>query len=336
MMLRTLILLFATICCLPAQEPRTVLVTGLPEAEIAQVRAAAPANIRILTTTPANFQRDLAQADGLIGGLNRQSFLAARKLKWIQTLSAGVENILFPELVASDVVLTNAKIVMGPNIADHAFAMLLAITRKINLATSDKDNEAWRRASYTNQLVELDGKTAVIIGMGGIGMQIAQRAKGFGMRVVGVDPKDIPLSTLVDKVVSPDRLDEVLPEADAVFVAAPLTAASRGMMGAAQFERMKKGSYFIAVSRGGLYQTPALVKALDSGVLGGAGLDVTDPEPLPAGHALWKFSNVVITPHVAGQGDGMPGRRLNVILENVKRFADGRPLLNVVNKQAGY
>lgn len=335
-MLRILILLTTILFCLPAQETRTVLVTGLPADEIAQLRAVAPANVRITTTDSASFLRDLAEADALIGGLNRQNFPVARKLKWVQTLSAGVENILFPELVASDVVLTNAKIVMGPNIADHAFALLLTITRKLNVAIADQKEEAWRRGTYTDKLIELDGKTALIIGMGGIGMQIAQRAKGFGMRVVGVDPKDIPLSVLVDEVVQPDRLDEVLPGADVVFVAAPLTNASRGMMGPAQFDRMKQGSYFIAVSRGGLYQTPALVKALDSGRLGGAGLDVTDPEPLPAGSALWKFNNVVITPHVAGQGDGMPARRLEVIKENVKRFGAGRPLLNVVDKQAGY
>lgn len=335
-MLRIFILLAASLLSLGAQEQRRVLVTGLSEAELADLRSVAPANVQLVPATGGNLAGAIADADGLIGWLSPELFRGARKLKWVQTLSAGVENLLFPELVESDVAVTNAKIVMGPNIADHAFALLLSITRKINVATADKSEEAWRRATYADKLIELHGKTALILGMGGIGMQIAQRAKGFGMHVLGVDPKDIPLSLLVDEVAHPDQLDALLPRADVVFVAAPLTGASRGMMGPAQFERMKQDSYFIAVSRGGLYQTPALMTALDSGKLAGAGLDVTDPEPLPPGHALWKFSNVVITPHVAGQGDGMPGRRLEVIKENVKRFGEGRPLLNLVDKRAGY
>jgi phosphoglycerate dehydrogenase-like enzyme len=335
-MLRLCLLLFLALLSLGAQETKKVLITNLPPTELAELRKVAPPNVRLVTATGATFMQELADADGLIGSLNAQQFGQAKKLKWVQTLSAGVDNLMFPAMVNSDVAVTNAKIVMGPNIADHAFAMLLAITRKINVATTDKGGEVWRRGTYANQLVELEGKTALIIGMGGIGMQIAQRAKGFGMTVLGVDPKDIPLSVLVDEMAHPDQLNEMIPRADVVFVAAPLTPASRGMMGPDQFDRMKKNSYFIAVSRGPLYQTPALVKALDSNQIAGAGLDVTDPEPLPPGHALWKFPNVVITPHVAGQGDGMPGRRLEVIKENVRRFGEGRPLLNLVNKQAGY
>jgi phosphoglycerate dehydrogenase-like enzyme len=260
---------------------------------------------------------------------------SAKKLRWIQTVSAGVDGMRWPELIDSSIVLTNAKIVMGPNIADHSFALLLALTRGIGRAAAERTQESWSREPYFGS-VELAGKTAVIVGVGGIGMQIAQRARGFGMGVIGVDPKDIPLTPLLDKVVTPDRLDEVLPQADVVFVSAPLTVESKGMIGDRQFGLMKKKSYFVAVSRGGLYQTPALVKALDSGHLAGAGLDVTDPEPLPKGHALWKFPNVVITPHTAGQGDLMPKRRMEMFKENIRRFLDGRPMLNVVDKAKGY
>ena len=125
--------------------------------------------------------------------------------------------------------------------------------------------------------------TAVVIGVGGIGSQIAQRAHGFGMKVIGVDPKDLPPNINVTRMVYPSQLDTVLPLADVVFVSAPLTPESRHMMGPSQFDLLKKGSFFVAVSRGGLYDTPALVKALDSNRLAGAGLDVTDPEPLPKG-----------------------------------------------------
>jgi phosphoglycerate dehydrogenase-like enzyme len=331
-MLRILAL---TALAMAAQAQTKIVVTGLSPDEVAQLQAAAPAGVTIAAATPQTLAGEIADADGIIGSVNAQLFRTAKKLRWIQTHSAGVDGLRYPELISSNVTLTNAKIVMGPNIADHAFALLLTMTRGMNRATANKPAEEWRRGDYGN-LIELSGKTAVIVGVGGIGMQIAQRAKGFGMRVLGVDPKDIPYSPVVDSVVKPDRLDEVMPQADVVFVAAPLTQESRGMIGPRQFELMKKGAYFIAVSRGGLYQTPALVKALDSGHLGGAGLDVTDPEPLPKGHALWKFENVVITPHVAGQSDLMPKRRIELFKENIRRFAEGKPMLNVVDKQKGY
>ena len=167
-------------------------------------------------------------------------------------------------------------------------------------------------------------------------MQISQRAWAFGMNVVGVDTEDIPFSPFLTKVVKPDQLNEVLPEADVVFISVPHTPKSHKMMGPAQFELMKKDSYFIAVSRGGIYDMPALVKALDGKKIAGAGVDVTDPEPLPTGHALWKFDNVMVTPHIAGRSDKDRARMVGTIRENIARFADGRPLINVVDKQKGY
>jgi phosphoglycerate dehydrogenase-like enzyme len=137
-------------------------------------------------------------------------------------------------------------------------------------------------------------------------------------------------------VVKPDALNEVIPQADVVFISAPHTELSHKMMGPAQFDLMKKDSYFIAVSRGGIYDLPALIKALDSGKLAGAGVDVTDPEPLPKGNALWKFPNAIITPHIAGRSDKDRARMLGTVKENIKRFADGKPLINVVDKKKGY
>ena len=175
-----------------------------------------------------------------------------------------------------------------------------------------------------------------MIGVGGIGSQIAVRAWAHGMTVVGVDPEDMPYSPFIKEVVKPDRLDEVVPQADVIFVSAPWTPESAKMMGPSQFENMKRDSYFIAVSRGGLYDLNALVKALDSRRLAGAGVDVTDPEPLPKGHALWKFDNAIITPHIAGRSDLDRGRMMSTVTENVRRFAEGEPLLNVVDKKKGY
>jgi phosphoglycerate dehydrogenase-like enzyme len=182
----------------------------------------------------------------------------------------------------------------------------------------------------------LRGKNAVVIGVGGIGGQIALRAWAFGMTVTGVDPEDKPFSPFLTKVVKPDQMDEVIPQADVVFISAPDTPMSHKMMGGREFELMKPHSYFIAVSRGGIYALDGLVKALDSKRLDGAGVDVTDPEPLPKGHPLWKFDNVIITPHVAGRSDRDQERMVGTIKENIRRFADGKPLLNVVDKQKGY
>jgi phosphoglycerate dehydrogenase-like enzyme len=211
------------------------------------------------------------------------------------------------------------------------------LTRGLYEYVPERAEQKWRsRGSSPKGMTELPGKTAVIIGAGGIGHQIAQRAHGFGMNVIGVDPKDIPVSNFFPTIVPPDRLDEVLPRADVVFVAAPLTPESEHMIGSKQFELMKRGAYFIAVSRGRLYDKAALVKALDSRKLAGAGLDVTDPEPLPKGDALWGFSNAIITPHVASEAKASDDRRLGVISDNIGRFARGEPLTHVVDKSVGY
>lgn len=310
-----------------------ILVTGLEPAEVRQIRGAAP-SATIVTGEPANLTAQVADADAILGDINPELFRAAKKLRWVQVYSAGVEDELFPALVDSAVVLTNCKILQGPNIADHAMALLLALTRDLYLTIPNRVKEDWDRREFSP--VELRGKTAVVIGVGGIGMQIAQRAHAFDMTVIGVDPKDQPLNYFVGRLVPPDRIEAILPQADVVFMSAPLTPQSKTMMGSRQFGLMKKGSYFVAVSRGRTYDTDALLEALKTGRLAGAGLDVTNPEPLPKGHPLWRLENVIITPHIAGQSDGVQARRMALIVENVSRFVRGEPLLNVVDKKKGY
>ena len=212
--------------------------------------------------------------------------------------------------------------------------MLLALARGLPKFFANRQTETWNPTPYPG--IELNGKTAVVIGVGGIGTQISVRAWAHGMKVIGVDPEDIPFSPFISKVVKPDQLNDVLPEADVVFISAPHTEKSHKMMGPQQFEMMKKGSYFIAVSRGGIYDLPSLVKALDSQKLAGAGVDVTDPEPLPAGNSLWKFENAIITPHIAGRSDKDRARMLGTVKANIARFADGKPMINVVDKLKGY
>ena len=260
---------------------------------------------------------------------------ADSNLRWIQSNSAGVEGFLdIPDLRDSDIVLTNAKIIQGPEIADHAFALLLNFTRNLK-AFNARMPEGWNTEREL-PMIELSGKTALVIGLGGIGTQIAQRAAAFGMTVVAVDPKDIPIHRDVAYVGKPDELDDLLPKADVVFSSVPHTPATEGMIGARQFELMKQDVYFINISRGKIVDTDALVAALESGKVRAAGLDVTDPEPLPTGHPLWTMPNVTITPHLATISDRLEERRTRLLRDNIARFATGRTLRNVVDKQAGY
>jgi phosphoglycerate dehydrogenase-like enzyme len=320
-------------------QTKKILVLGHPPEVIKDWQTASD-KVQLIGVTLDTLTQQLPDADAIVvgGGLKAAEVRAAKKLKWVQTTSAGVENALHlsggTDLRDSNIILTNNQIVQGPEIADHAMAMLLYLSRTLFLYGQDRLTETWRREQFKG--IELNSKNAVVIGVGGIGMQIAQRAWAHGMKVTGVDPEDIPYSPFLTKVVKPDQLNQVLPDADVVFISAPHTEKSHKMMGPQQFDLMKKNSYFIAVSRGGIYDLPSLVKALDSKKLAGAGVDVTDPEPLPKGHPLWKFDNVMITPHMAGRSDLDRGRMLGTVKENIRRFAEGMPLINVVDKQKGY
>ena len=321
---------------LPAKKVVFTSNQRLSESDISELRRAAP-SLNIVFPARENLLKELADADAVVGGLNREQFLAAKKLKWMQVTSAGVENYLsVPEIRNSQVTMTNMKIVQGVEIADHALALLLALTRRLDIAIKDRESETWRPLGQYGPPLELQGKTAVIIGVGGIGTQIAVRAKAFGMTVIGVDPKDIPYAPHLDRTVWPDRLDSVLPEADVVFISAPHTPQTDKMIKAEQFAKMKKGVLFIAVSRGKIYDNAALVDALKSGHVAAAGLDVTDTEPLPKGHPLWKTGRVIITPHIAGRSDGEGPRYFEIYKDNLVRFAKGEPLRHTVDKEKGY
>jgi phosphoglycerate dehydrogenase-like enzyme len=269
-------------------------------------------------------------ADAVLGFCTADIIKAGRNLRWIGVGYAGVEKILVPEVVESKVVLTNAQRLHGPNVADQALALLLGLTRGLREIIP----EAGRRPE--GPITELNGKTVLVVGQGGLGTQISRRAQGFGMRVMAIDPKDMERPPFVFSLAKPERLMELLPKADVVVLACPLTGETRGMIGEPQFQAMKKTAYFINVARGGLVQTQALVEALQKKQIAGAGMDVTDPEPLPADHPLWKMSNVVISPHIGGNSPDAQDRIWRLWRENVRRFVAGEPLLCVVDKAKGY
>ena len=315
-------------------QPRPKIVVANVSAErFSELEAAASADF-VRVSSPDEALQQIGDADALLGMCNLDLIRAGKQLKWIQVYSAGVDRFRFPELRDSDISLTNCKIIQGPEIADHAMAMLLALTRRLHEYIPLRSKHEWGRRG--TGAIELNGKTALVIGLGGIGMQIAHRASAFGMRVLAVDPKDIPYVYFVEKVFKPDQLNDVLPEADVVFMAAPHTEQTERLIGSEEFGLIKSGAYFIAVSRGKTYDGVALAKALADNHLAGAGLDVTDPEPLPKHDPLWTFENVIITPHIAGQSDQIWDRRMALLKENVRRFSTGLPLINLVNKQMWY
>ena len=292
----------------------------------------------VMATDRASQMKEIVDADAVIGAPNGELLQMGKNVKWVQIMSAGVETVLHLSgsnyLRDSDIVLTNNQIVQGPEIADHALALLLTLSRGLLKFERMRTDETWQPRPYPG--IELRGKTAVVVGVGGIGSQIALRAWAFGMTVIGVDPEDIPFSPFISRVVKPDLIDTVLPQADVLFISAPHTPQSHKMIGPKQFELLKQNAYFIAVSRGGTYDLNSLIKSLDSRRLAGAGVDVMDPEPLPKGNALWKFDNVVITPHIAGRSDQDRGRMVGTIGQNIRRFVAGQPLINVVDKKKGY
>ena len=283
--------------------------------------------------------REISDADALVGLTAADpagEFLkAGKRIKWLAHGSAGVEETLSdPAVRNADFILTNMKIIQGPQIADHAMALLLNLTRDLK-HFNKKMETGWHRQSDL-PMIQLRGKTIMVVGLGGIGTQVAERAFAFGMRILAVEPKDIPYMRAVEYVGTPDELDELLGQADVVVNCAPHTAETEKMFGPLQFSVMKDGVYFINVSRGAIVDTDALTTALRSGKIRAAGLDVVDPEPLPNDHPLWSMSNVTITPHLATLSDGRIEQYQKAFNDNVARFMSGRPLRNIVDKQKGY
>ena len=283
--------------------------------------------------TIEELNRRAADADAIFGRFNRETLQAAKKLKWIQYTSAGVERILYPELVNSSIVLTNMARMYAPGIAETAMGMLLALARRIDDYVRQTDQHKWGRLDA----IEIGGKTMGLVGFGGIGSTIAHHAHyGFGMRILAIDAKPLPKLPLVDELHEPEWLMDMVPQCDVLVSAAPHTPLTEKMFNEKVFRAMKQSAFFLNMSRGKLVDTPALVRALNQGWIAGAGIDVTHQEPLPAAEPLWSAQNVIITSHSSGSSPKRRGRSEGLFLENVRRYVKGLPLLNVVDKKRGY
>jgi phosphoglycerate dehydrogenase-like enzyme len=277
----------------------------------------------------------LGDVDAVYGQLTADDFPSAKKLRWVQSPSAGVEWMWrVPGLQESDIAVTNMRGAHAATIAEHTFAMLLAQTRALLGFEQHQRDHHWGRGELT--MSGLKGLTMGIIGFGNIGRAIARRATGFEMRVLAVDAEVVPADEGVEEVWPLSRLNDMCKEADVLVVSAPMTPNTRSMVGTEQIRQMKRGSYILQMSRGGIVNEAALVDALEEGHIAGGGLDVTATEPLPVGDPLWTAPNLIITPHSSASSKLTSDLVWSILSDNIGRFVRGEPLMNLVDKQRGW
>lgn len=291
----------------------------------------------VVAASPAEALVHMGDADVYYGRPSDELVAAAPNLKLIQAQSAGVDFLMkMPMLAASDVPLANTRGAHAPSIAEHTFALLLALTRCIPTCTGWQQKKYWARVEGYRMPREIMDSTIGILGYGQIGRAIAQRAAGFGMKIIAVDVHPQMDAPYVDEVWPVSRFHDLLAEADVVAIAAPYTRETHHIFDDAAFAAMKPGSYLVAVSRGGIIDEDALVRALEAGRLAGVGLDVAETEPLAEVSALWEHPNVLLTPHLAGSSTQKERRCVEILRENILRLQRGETLVNVVDKQLGY
>jgi phosphoglycerate dehydrogenase-like enzyme len=282
-------------------------------------------------------RRELADADGVYGWPSAELLATARKLQWLQSPSAGVERLWsLPDLQRSEVIVTNARGAHAPNMAEHVFAMILAFSRGILQAREFQKEHVWEARGARTSCSELAGKTLGVIGYGNIGRQVARRARAFDLRVLAVDAQPVASDDPSTQVWPLDRLDDLLAQSDIVVIAAPATPESKHLIGAPQLQTMKRSAGLVVISRGALFDHDALAAALRNGTIAWAGVDATEPEPLPADSPLWDIPTCLITPHSSGHSIEKERRVIEILRENARRLARGEPLVNVVDKERGY
>ncbi len=291
----------------------------------------------VICENEESIKREIADADAVIcWKMTPEVFACARKLKWIQFGSAGIDHTIFPELLASDVILTTMSGIHAIPVSEHVLALMLAMTRRLDLAHRLQLEHRFERTELAWTAGELAGKTLGIIGLGNIGLAIAHLARAFGMRVVGTKRTadgDLPG---VDRVYAPDELDDMLPEVDCLVMVVPLTEATRALIGRREIELMKPGSYLVNVARGAMLDHDALGDAIRSGQLAGAALDVFPEEPLPPDSPIYDLPNLIMTPHTGSSGRRYGERAAQVFERNLSSFAAGHEMMNVYDRGRGY
>jgi len=283
---------------------------------------------------------ELPDTDIFVGySLRAKQLKDARKLKWIHSTAAGVAQLMYPELRDSRILVTNPSGVFSVPMAEHTMGLLLALARNFPDSVRQQDRAHWSQQDLWDKpqhLTELNGQVLLIVGYGSIGREVAKRAKAFEMRVWGVTRSGEGDGAHVEKMFSVAQLHEALLEADYVLICAPETTETKHLIGAAEIAKMKRGARLINVGRGSLLDEAAMIRALGSGVLGGAALDVAQTEPLPPESPLWHASNLFITPHTSAVSDRLWIRQTELLVELLERWFDGRELFNRVDFARGY
>ena len=310
---------------------------NLSPKHLEQIRAAGN-NINLIRITDNNELRNhVADAEVVLGNISSSLLPSAKQLKWMQSFAAGMEG-MSKELKEHPCTVTNMQRIYAPVIAETAIAMLLSLTRGLTQVSIPAfAQKKWMDVPADFPLADLYGKTIGIVGMGGIGSETARRLHyGFNMRVLATDAKPLAKPEFVDELHEPAWLMKMVPQVDVLMSAAPLTPLTRQMFNETVFNAMRPSAYFINVSRGGLVEQNALVRALKEKRIAGAGLDVVTPEPLPENSPLWTCPNLVITPHNSGFAPIREERAVALTAENLRRYTNDLPLMNVVDKVKGY
>ena len=309
--------------------------------EIEKIKAAAPRSKIQFTVCRSRdeFDENVKDAEVVYGSIRADALRLASRLKWVQAGGAGLDGI-DPALFASSLVLTNFAGTFAAAISETAIGMLLCLTRGISKYYMPQFyRREWKPVGTVKSAdhTEISGRTMGIVGLGGIGSALARRAHcGFDMRILATDPKPIPRPEYVAELHGPAWFNEMVPQVDVLVAAAPLTPETERMFDERVFRSMKKTAYFLALSRGKLFDDLALVKALKEGWIAGAGLDVFPQEPPPADHPIYDCPNVVMTAHTSGWSPDRQVRLVDLFAENVRRYTEGLPLINVVDKKRGY
>jgi phosphoglycerate dehydrogenase-like enzyme len=283
---------------------------------------------------------ELPDADIFVGySLRAQQLGDAKKLKWIHSTAAGVAQLIYPELRDSGILVTNPSGIFSVPMAEHTMGMLLALARNFPDSVRHQDRSNWGQQEMWDlpqRFSELNGQLLLIVGYGSIGRELARRARAFDMRVWGVTRSGTGDATHAEKIVAATQLENVLPEADYVVLSVPETPETKQLIGASQIAKMKRGARLINVGRGSLLDETALLHALESRALGGAALDVTGTEPLPAQSPLWRAPNLFITPHTSAVSDRLWHRETAMLMDLLERWFHGRELFNRVDFARGY
>jgi phosphoglycerate dehydrogenase-like enzyme len=320
------------------RKPRKIVVFDRHGKRAAWLAKAVPGPTIVDADSPADAMEKVRDADVFIGFCTHDLVEAGKELRWIQVLYAGVERCV-PELAGRErpIVLTNMQRVAGPVMAEHVMALVLALARGLPEWMRAQEKGEWSPDLVDDsRMWTLDGRTMLVVGLGGIGTEVAKRAHALGMKVVATRASGRTGPDFVSYVGLPDELPKLAAAADVVVNATPLTPQTTGLFDAKFFSIVKRGAMFVNVGRGRSVVTDALVAALEDGRIGGAGLDVTDPEPLPKDHALWSLPNVIVTPHVSSSSDLGRDDRWEIVRENLRRYAAGEPLISVVDVKKGY